>query len=158
MVHFSFNIDTSTPLNPPPSSQRRLWKLSKLKDPDTRQQYQTSISNNLQELNQKLQDYIDPPNPPPNDSNIKDQIDSFTMKFYTNIYQSLESTIGSTNGAQQHRDNFWTAEIQRLVDHRELCYQKWRSALGFNKMAWWLRHQEASARVRRALKKRNSET
>ena len=70
----------------------------------------------------------------------------------------LNQALGQTIGSQQQRHNFWTTELQHLVELRELCYQKWRRAARLNEVIWWTRHHEASAYVRRALKKRNRET
>ncbi|KAI9250592.1 hypothetical protein BDA99DRAFT_445011, partial [Phascolomyces articulosus] len=158
MVHFSFDIVSNIPLSSPPQQLRRIWRLSKIKDPAIQEEYKSTINNKLQALNNKLQQLIDRPQTQTTNSNAKDEIEILTEEFYTNMYTSLDHTFGRTDGGQKRRDTFWTAELQRLVDHRELCYQKWRSAFGLNKMPWWLRHQEASARVRRALKKRNRET
>ena len=158
MVHFSFDTASNIPLSSPPQQLRRIWRLSKIKDPAIQDEYKSTINNKLQALNNKLQQLIDRPQTQTTNSNAKDEIEILTEEFYTNIYTSLDHTFGRTDGGQKRRDTFWTAELQRLVDHRELCYQKWRSAFGLNKMPWWLRHQEASARVRRALKKRNRET
>ena len=105
-----------------------------------------------------MQELADPQQIPTTTTDIKDGIENLAEEFYNNIYQSLDQTIGSTTGGQQQRDDFWMKELQRLVDHRELCHQKWRSAFEFNKMTWWLRHQEANARIRRTLRKRNRET
>ena len=161
MVHFNFAVnDHTTADSISTQQQRRLWKLSKLKDSDIRGNYNTAITNNLQSLTSKLQHHVDTLQQTTytTDTISTENIENLAEEFYEGMYHSLDQTIGKTTDRQQQRDTFWTTELQRLVDHRERCYQKWRSAFGLNKMTWWLRHQEASARVRRTLKKRNRET
>ncbi|KAI9245247.1 hypothetical protein BDA99DRAFT_528368, partial [Phascolomyces articulosus] len=61
MVHFSFDIVSNIPLSSPPQQLRRIWRLSKIKDPAIQEEYKSTINNKLQALNNKLQQLIDRP-------------------------------------------------------------------------------------------------
>ncbi|KAI9494027.1 hypothetical protein BDB00DRAFT_762706, partial [Zychaea mexicana] len=165
LLHFSFTLEpTTNPVNNL-AHQRRLWKLSKLKDTNTRQRYLATFTDNIQSLSTEAQHHVSRILDPTPDSHASGDertqteiIEHLTSQFYDKLYTTMDDTLGATPGGQHRRDSFWTAELQRLNDHRELCYRKWRRAIGMNKLTWWIRHQEARARVRRAISKRSRET
>jgi hypothetical protein len=37
--------------------------------------------------------------------------------------------------------------MQEAYDYRELCFRKWRKAHGLNRFHYWLKHQEARAKL-----------
>ncbi|KAG2225960.1 hypothetical protein INT45_006656 [Circinella minor] len=160
MIDFSFTPPSEPPNTPPQHlPSRQLWNLNKLKDSNTLQQYNTTFMNNMELLNKDIEQCYNniqcstilPPT-------LRTTIENITTCFYTNLYNTMDSILGRAIPGQKQRDDFWTSELQHLVDKREHYYQKWRRALGMNKLTWRLRHQEARAKVRRALKKRSRET
>ncbi|KAI9271701.1 hypothetical protein BDA99DRAFT_569506 [Phascolomyces articulosus] len=87
-------LRTVYPPNSPPQQLRRLWRLSKIKGPAVKEEYKSTISNNLQALNSKLQQLIDQPQTQTTNHNVQDEIEILTKEFYTNIYTSLDQTFG----------------------------------------------------------------
>ncbi|KAG0167038.1 hypothetical protein DFQ29_000672, partial [Apophysomyces sp. BC1021] len=157
MVHLSFDLAESTSANSAQQlpQRRRLWRLSKLKDENIREQYVTNCTNNLHSLQEDLDNHVSIAQASITiPANLPEVIEDITSCLYDVLYQTMDETLGSTPGGQHRQNDFWTKELQRLVNHREFCYKKWRRAYGMNKLTWWLRHQEAG----KALRQRSRET
>ncbi|KAI9011848.1 hypothetical protein CLU79DRAFT_806011 [Phycomyces nitens] len=138
-LSFTYDLDPSPP-SPPPL--RRLWNLSRLKEPDVLQLYTDSLILNATPLLNTLQDIVqNPPSSPP-------PIDALTNDFNTLIYDSLSSSIGTRPHRPSKWKKFWTPALQAAADHRDGCYKQWRRACGIDKINWWSRHQHAHQEFR----------
>ncbi|KAI9267998.1 hypothetical protein BDA99DRAFT_422104, partial [Phascolomyces articulosus] len=135
---------------PPP---RRLWRLSKLKNEQIRDQYTDLFSTLIAPINTSMLSIINTMEATNTTATtVHQEIDKITNDFYSALYTSLDTSLGPTPGGYIRRTTLWTVELQRLWDHRELCYKKWRNGYGMNKLTWWVRHQEARAKLRRAIR------
>ncbi|KAG2224392.1 hypothetical protein INT45_002931 [Circinella minor] len=156
ILNFSYSLQPSSATTTANLTPRRhLWRLSKLKNTLFYNKYKESMSNNLQPIKDDLQNYLTNLQETKTTSDPQHQtyIEHITTTLTDTLYSTMDSTIGATPGGQKRRDEFWNAELQRLVDLRERAYKKWKKAIGIDKLPQWLRHQEAAARVRRALNK-----
>ncbi|KAI9470450.1 hypothetical protein BDB00DRAFT_746268, partial [Zychaea mexicana] len=161
MIQFSYETDrlTTRDSTQQTANHRRLWRLSKLADADFRRTYTRTFAQQLQPLNNDLQNCIKRATHQTSQRiELPTIIDDISDRFYDTLYETLDTTLGATTGGRQASTEFWTVELQRLVEYRELCYRKWRRAYGMNKLTWWLKHQQADARARRAMTKRSRQT
>ncbi|KAI9272951.1 Endonuclease/exonuclease/phosphatase [Phascolomyces articulosus] len=130
LVHFNFDLDPTSPTNaaqqlPPP---RRLWRLSKLKNEQIRDQYTDLFSTLIAPINTSMLNIINTMEATNTTATtVHQEIDKITNDFYSVLYTSLDTSLGPTPGGYIRRTTLWTVELQRLWDHRELCYKKWRN-------------------------------
>lgn len=151
IIHFTFTLD-SPPNTSANSPQRKIWRLSRLKNSNIQEQYAQRFASNIQALRQKLAILL----------TIEDiqtsQIDDLSDELYEAIYEALDTSVGPKATPPKEAKWFWTPALQAAVKNREFCYRKWRRSVGTGKMIWWIRHQEARAHVRRAIDIRRRQT
>ncbi|KAJ8652485.1 hypothetical protein O0I10_011883 [Lichtheimia ornata] len=152
ITHLQFDM----PSNPPPlttPTPRRQWHLHRLSESQPRQQYIDQFENNTRELTHILTNAI-------SDSQTNPSIESLATSLNQAIYDALDTTIGAkpSSTPKSRTKWFWTEEIHKAMAHREHCYRKWRKAKGMNKVTWWIKHQEARAKVRLTVNTRRRHT
>jgi hypothetical protein len=72
------------------------------------------------------------------------------------IYHSLDTSCGRQLLVEPLK-GFWTKDMQKANEYREICYRKWRKSQDLNKLKYWLKYQEACAALRRLIQKRHRE-
>ncbi|KAG1534405.1 hypothetical protein G6F51_012115 [Rhizopus arrhizus] len=136
----------SQPVLSSSSSARRLWNLSRLKEPDVCSLYVATFQSLVSPLVDQLKSLkSSPPSAAP-------PIDALNDTLNEAIYSALDKSVGSRSSRPSQWKPFWNAHLQELADVREHHYRKWRRAIGIDKALWWDRHQVAQARFRSALK------
>ncbi|EIE81222.1 hypothetical protein RO3G_05927 [Rhizopus delemar RA 99-880] len=147
-LSFDYAVPDGYPSQPvlSSSSARRLWNLSRLKEPDVCSLYVASF----QSLAAPLVDQFkalksSPPSAAPS-------IDALNDSLNEAIYSALDKSVGSRSSRPSQWKPFWNAHLQELADVREHHYRRWRRAIGIDKALWWDRHQAAQVRFRAALK------
>ncbi|KAG1494106.1 hypothetical protein G6F52_013173 [Rhizopus delemar] len=147
-LSFDYAVPDGYPSQPvlSSSSARRLWNLSRLKEPDVCSLYVASF----QSLAAPLVDQFkalksSPPSAAP-------PIDALNDSLNEAIYSALDKSVGSRSSRPSQWKPFWNAHLQELADVREHHYRRWRRAIGIDKALWWDRHQAAQVRFRAALK------
>jgi hypothetical protein len=93
-----------------------------------------------------------------NEHVAQQHIEEFNHSLCKAIYDSLDTTCGRTIQTNGSLRDFWTADMLQAIDTRERYYRKWRKAYGLNKPRYWLKHQEACARLKRLIYQRRRET
>lgn len=131
---------------------RRLWRISRLNKQHFRDKFLELFAARVQPLRDELEDLVS------NQPEREPDLEQLTSKLYESIYTSLDDSIGPKPAPPATAKWFWTPALQKAVDEREHCYRKWRRAIGVNKLTWWIRHQEARGKVKRAINQRRRET
>lgn len=155
LMTLSFNYTAPPPItttNSSSSCPRRLWNLSRLREPEIRELYQSTFATQTAELKTQLEELrSSPPTTRPPIDNINDQLN-------TVIYTALDKSVTPRQPRPKYWKKFWTKDLQDLAEARERCYKRWRRAIGIDKVQWWQRHIEAQDRFHRALRKAKRES
>lgn len=152
ITHLQFDMpSTPPPLTTP--TPRRQWHFHRLSESQPGQQYIDQFKNNTRELTHILTNAI-------SDSQTNPSIETLATYLNQAIYDALDTAIGakSSSTPKSRTKWFWTEEIHKAMAHREYCYRKWRKAKGMNKIRWWIKHQEARAKVRLTVNTRRRHT
>ncbi|KAG1225571.1 hypothetical protein G6F63_008289 [Rhizopus arrhizus] len=152
MISFSFHPSILPEVH---SQQPRItWRLTKLQEAKTRNQYIQSFQNAANNIsisieNNNLQ--------PQDQQSARDFIVKLNDDICQAIYMSLDSICGRICQQTDPLKDFWTAEMRQAYEAREYYYRKWRKSYGLNKLHFWLQHQQARATLRRLIHQRRRE-
>lgn len=143
----------SSPAPPPQQHPRQLWHLSKLSDPEIRQQYGTHLTTNIQPVLDSLTLAIDNNDTPPD-------IDALSTMFTDAIHHALDTSIGRKKPGTRDNSNkwFWNDELQTAFERREYCYQRLRHADEIERPFWVEQHNDAKRHMRSLIASRKRET
>ncbi|KAK4522115.1 uncharacterized protein ATC70_004654 [Mucor velutinosus] len=135
------------PATPSPSP-RLLWKLSRLQETDVRNLYAQRFTALSQPLLQQLISLVrSPPDTQP-------PIDTLNSDLTNCIYQALDESVTRQSQRPNFWKKFWTLDLQRLCDHREALYRKYRRCpASLDKAYWWNQHVEAYQKFKQALRR-----
>ncbi|KAK4508975.1 uncharacterized protein ATC70_008057 [Mucor velutinosus] len=135
------------PATPSPSP-RLLWKLSRLQETDVRNLYAQRFTALSQPLLQQLISLVrSPPDTQP-------PIDTLNSDLTNCIYQALDESVTRQSQRPNFWKKFWTLDLQRLCDHREALYRKYRRCpASLDKAYWWNQHVEAHQKFKQALRR-----
>lgn len=138
-----------------PCGTRRLWKLSKLNDPDCHQLYQTTFDTYSAPILLQLRDAVDnisstsissPLQRPPN-------IDALNDSLCKAIYSSLDDSLGCKPSRPRDWNHYWTLDLQQAAEQRDLYFRKWRRAYdSLTKIRYYHLFQTALSTFRRAVR------
>ncbi|KAG1613893.1 hypothetical protein G6F44_013304 [Rhizopus delemar] len=136
-LSFEYSVPVVSSMSSSPSSGqvRRLWNLSRLKEPEVQKLYVSTFCSLSAALLDQLQQLCSSP------SSTRSPIDHLNDELNATIYSSLDKSVGSP-----------------LADRRDWLYRKWRWSLGIDKAYWWGLHQEAHVRFRTAVKRAKRES
>ncbi|KAG1090391.1 hypothetical protein G6F40_013138 [Rhizopus arrhizus] len=149
---YSVPVVHSTQSSPPSGQVRRLWNLSRLKEPEVLKLYVSTFGSLSAALLDQLQQLCaSPPSTRPPIDHLNDELNAA-------IYSALDKSVGSRVSRSKHWKKFWTSQLQALADRRDWLYRKWRWSLGIDKAYWWGLHQEAHVRFRTAVKRAKRES
>ncbi|KAG0903112.1 hypothetical protein G6F33_012879 [Rhizopus arrhizus] len=149
---YSVPVVHSTQSSPPSGQVRRLWNLSRLKEPEVLKLYVSTFGSLSAALLDQLQQLCaSPPSTRPPIDHLNDELNAA-------IYSALDKSVGSRVSRPKQWKKFWTSQLQALADRRDWLYRKWRWSLGIDKAYWWGLHQEAHVRFRTAVKRAKRES
>ncbi|KAG1222028.1 hypothetical protein G6F35_005580 [Rhizopus arrhizus] len=152
MISFSFHPSILPEVH---NQQPRItWRLTKLQEAKTRNQYIQSFQNATNNISMSIENN----NLQPQDQqSARGFIEKLNDDICQAIYMSLDSICGRICQQTDPMKDFWTAEMRQAYEAREYYYRKWRKAYGLNKLHFWLQHQQARATLRRLIHQRRRE-
>ncbi|KAG1443387.1 hypothetical protein G6F55_012690 [Rhizopus delemar] len=124
---YSVPVVPSTQSSPSLGQVRRLWNLSRLKEPEVQQLYVSTFCSLSAALLDQLQQLCSsPPSTRPPIDHLNDELNAA-------IYSALDKSVGSRTSRPKQWKRFWTSQLQALADRRDWLYRKWRWSLGIDK-------------------------
>ncbi|KAI9309910.1 hypothetical protein BX666DRAFT_2102796 [Dichotomocladium elegans] len=120
-----FSTASTIPTTLPP--QRRIWNLSKLKNPQKIDCYRQTFNETLTACSPNS--HTDPQHR----TRAVEEIEHLNQAMCEAIYTSLDTVCGRmTQPRTITMEHFWTEEMQNTFDKKEHYYRKWRKAVGVN--------------------------
>ncbi|CEP11209.1 hypothetical protein, partial, partial [Parasitella parasitica] len=130
------------------SSPRLLWKLSRLQELDIYNLYAQKFESLSAPLLEKLIALV---NSPPA---TRPPIDSLNSQLNQCVYDALDASATRQTQRSSHWKKFWTPDLQRLADHRESLYRRYRHCpRSLDKAYLWQQHQQAHQQFKQALRR-----
>ncbi|KAG1605751.1 hypothetical protein G6F46_013503 [Rhizopus delemar] len=152
MMSFSYhpNILPETHSQQP----RTTWKLTKLQDSKTRNQYIQSFQNAANNISMSIENNKQQPH---DQQSARDFIEKLNDDICQAVYISLDNICGCIGQQTDPLKDFWAAEMRQAYETKEYYYRKWRKAYDLNKLHFWLQHHQARATLRRLIHQRRRE-
>ncbi|KAG1577189.1 hypothetical protein G6F47_013193 [Rhizopus delemar] len=124
---YSVPVVPSTQSSPSLGQVRRLWNLSRLKEPEVQKLYVSTFCSLSAALLDQLQQLCSsPPSTRPPIDHLNDELNAA-------IYSALDKSVGSRTSRPKQWKRFWTSQLQALADRRDWLYRKWCWSLGIDK-------------------------
>ncbi|KAG1052341.1 hypothetical protein G6F43_005514 [Rhizopus delemar] len=130
---------------------RTTWKLTKLQDAKTRNQYIQNFQNAANNISMLIENNKQQPQ---DQQSARDFIEKLNDDICQAVYISLDNICGRIGQQTDPLKDFWTAEMRQAYETKEYYYRKWRKAYGLNKLHFWLQHQQARATLRHLIHQR----
>ncbi|KAG2191387.1 hypothetical protein INT47_013269 [Mucor saturninus] len=147
-IDLSF-LDITPETHPHP---RRIWNLSRLKEPDTLTLLNNTIQLFLHPFQQHIRHLLHDPNA--NHPNINDLVDQFNK----HLYLALDLTVGSKQPINKQKSWFWTPALQSLVDQRERTHRTLQKTTGLHRPHILNKYNTIKQQLKTAIQRRKNET
>lgn len=145
---FDLEVDSVAGVIPDAVPPRRLWNLSKLLEPKTRELYISTFFETTNDLFDQLKYTCQQLQQCPTIAE-KPNMDALNDMLCSAIYSALDTTVGARKPKPNTWHKYWTPALQAVAAIRNNCYRRWRNANGVDKIFRWSEYQIAKKNLSR---------